>query len=345
MDGEVYYNYCNLDSYLKKKMVGLEDTKDYLRWFKDIIGTKLSMFYYDDLPEELTSEIVEQALMYNNFLCLYDSPSLGLTLCRYRSGGVYGRYWKPVRVDLLTLTGQTMENNVPFEDIVLVRDNILDIIPFVTLDSWIEKIMDKERTLDMEMRLARMPTMLVGDKEQANMLKELMKKAYGYEGFAVGSKNFKQHVEQFDIHLLVDIINLYDLIEKYKNLAINSMGIYGVDEKRERIVTSEVQANNDFTDFIYAGMLRERQRWVKEANDKWPDKCHITIHETYVDNQHDNIDLTKRTALAKAQANIAIEQVKNEGKVEAAKVTGLDASKVEANAEQKGAKDDGKPVR
>ena len=62
-------------------------------------------------------------------------------------------------------------------------------------------------------------------------------------------------------------------------------------------------------------------------------------------NLRDDIDIAKRTALAKAQANIAIEQVKNEGKVEAAKVSGLDASKVEANAEKKGAKDDGKPVR
>lgn len=343
MKEQQYYNYYNLDSYLNK--LGIEMPEDYIRWFKDIIGTKITMFYYDDLPDELTSEIVEQALMFNNFLCFYNSPSLGLTLCRYRSGGVYGRYWKPVKVDLLTLTGQPMEYGVPYEDIVLVRDNPLDIIPFLTLNGWINKILDKEKTLDMEMRLARMPTMLVGDKEQAGMLKELMKKTYGYEGFAVGSKNFKQHVEQFDIHLLIDIVNLYDLIEKYKNLALNSMGIYGVDEKRERIVTSEVQANNDFTDFIYAGMLRERQRWVKEANAKWPDKCHITIHETYVDNQHDDIDIAKRTTLAKAQANIAIEQVKNEGKVEAAKITGLDASKVEANAMKEGAKDDGKPVR
>ena len=71
----------------------------------------------------------------------------------------------------------------------------------------------------------------------------------------------------------------------------------------------------------------------------------IILHETYVDNQEDDIDITKRTALAKAQANIAIEETKNEGKVEAAKVTGLEASKVEAKAMKQGGTEDGKSIR
>lgn len=342
MNNETYYNYNNLRAYIDK--LGIQCPDDYLRWFKDVVGTKVTMFYYDNLPGTLTSEITENALMFNNFLCLWYDKGLGqVILCRYRFGGTYDIYWKPVTVDLLSLSGKSLAIGVPYEDIVIVRDNPSDIIPFVTLNSWLNKILDKEKTLDILMRLVRMPTILVGDKEQAGMLKQLMKKTYEYEGFAVGSKNFKSHVEQFDIRMPVQLSDVYELIEKYKNLALNSMGIYGVDEKRERIVTSEVQANNDFTDFIYTGMYRERQRWVKEANEKWG--LNIILHETYVDNQEDDIDLTKRTALAKAQANIAIEETKNEGKVEAAKVTGLEASKVEAKAMEQGGTEDGKSIR
>lgn len=342
MNNETYYNYNNLRAYIDK--MGIQCPDDYFRWFKDVVGTKVTMFYYDNLPGTLTSEITENALMFNNFLCLWYDKGLGqVILCRYRFGGTYDIYWKPVTVDLLSLSGKSLAIGVPYEDIVIVRDNPSDIIPFVTLNSWLNKILDKEKTLDILMRLVRMPTILVGDKEQAGMLKQLMKKTYEYEGFAVGSKNFKSHVEQFDIRMPVQLSDVYELIEKYKNLALNSMGIYGVDEKRERIVTSEVQANNDFTDFIYTGMYRERQRWVKEANEKWG--LNIILHETYVDNQEDDIDITKRTALAKAQANIAIEETKNEGKVEAAKVTGLEASKVEAKAMEQGGTEDGKSIR
>lgn len=342
MNNETYYNYNNLRAYIDK--LGIQCPDDYFRWFKDVVGTKVTMFYYDNLPGTLTSEITENALMFNNFLCLWYDKGLGqVILCRYRFGGTYDIYWKPVTVDLLSLSGKSLAIGVPYEDIVIVRDNPSDIIPFVTLNSWLNKILDKEKTLDILMRLVRMPTILVGDKEQAGMLKQLMKKTYEYDGFAVGSKNFKSHVEQFDIRMPVQLSDVYELIEKYKNLALNSMGIYGVDEKRERIVTSEVMANNDFTDFIYTGMYRERQRWVKEANEKWG--LNIILHETYVDNQEDDIDITKRTALAKAQANIAIEETKNEGKVEAAKVTGLEASKVEAKAMKQGGTEDGKSIR
>lgn len=342
MNNETYYNYNNLRAYIDK--LGIQCPDDYFRWFKDVVGTKVTMFYYDNLPGTLTSEITENALMFNNFLCLWYDKGLGqVILCRYRFGGTYDIYWKPVTVDLLSLSGKSLAIGVPYEDIVIVRDNPSDIIPFVTLNSWLNKILDKEKTLDILMRLVRMPTILVGDKEQAGMLKQLMKKTYEYDGFAVGSKNFKSHVEQFDIRMPVQLSDVYELIEKYKNLALNSMGIYGVDEKRERIVTSEVMANNDFTDFIYTGMYRERQRWVKEANEKWG--LNIILHETYVDNQEDDIDITKRTALAKAQANIAIEETKNEGKVEAAKVTGLEASKVEAKAMKEGGTEDGKSIR
>ena len=342
MNNETYYNYNNLRAYIDK--LGIQCPDDYFRWFKDVVGTKVTMFYYDNLPGTLTSEITENALMFNNFLCLWYDKGLGqVILCRYRFGGTYDIYWKPVTVDLLSLSGKSLAIGVPYEDIVIVRDNPSDIIPFVTLNSWLNKILDKEKTLDILMRLVRMPTILVGDKEQAGMLKQLMKKTYEYDGFAIGSKNFKSHVEQFDIRMPVQLSDVYELIEKYKNLALNSMGIYGVDEKRERIVTSEVMANNDFTDFIYTGMYRERQRWVKEANEKWG--LNIILHETYVDNQEDDIDITKRTALAKAQANIAIEETKNEGKVEAAKVTGLEASKVEAKAMKQGGTEDGKSIR
>lgn len=314
-DSTDYYNFKNLREFLNK--LGVVYPEDWLRWAKDILGTKISMFYYDGLPEKLTSQIAEQALCFNNFLCLYNSKQYGVVLCQWRMGSTFDLYWKPVTVDLLSLSGKTIATNVPYEDIVLVRDNILDIPPMITLNGWIQKILDIERTLSNQMILARFPTILVGDKEQANMLKNLLKSAINSNGFVIASKNFKDHLEQFDIKYPVQPTDVYELMEKYKNLALASIGIYSVDQKRERIVTAEVNATNDYVDFVYTGMYRERQRWVEEANSKFG--TNIVLHETYVDNQQDDIKLDKEKAMAQADADIKVEKVKNEGKVEAAK--------------------------
>ncbi len=330
-----YYNYMNLRSYMEKQ--GLTCSDDWLRWFKDLAVTKITQFYYDNLPGKLTSEITETALMYNNHLCLANVEGLGIILCRYLFGSTFDLYWKPEYVTLLTLSGKTVATNVPYDDIVIVRDNPSDIIPFITLRGWLEKILDKEKTLDILVQWIRLPTMLVGDKEQATALKQIIQKVTDYEGFAAGIKGFKNHVEQFNITLPCRLEEISHLIEKYKNMALNSIGIYGADEKQERLLVSEVQATNDYTDFVYSGMYNERLRWVKEANEKFG--LSIKLHETYVDNEKYDIENKRQMSIAMSKGSLDVQELKNEGTVEAAKVRGVDAAKVEANNEKKGEND------
>lgn len=321
-----YYNYMNLREYMQK--LGIVAPDDWLRWFKDLAVTKITQFYYDDLPDKLTSEITETALMYNNHLCLAEVEGLGVILCRYIFGSTFDLYWKPERVDLLTLSGKTVATDVAYEDIVIVRDNPSDIIPFITLRGWLDKILDKERTLDILIQWVRLPTMLVGDKEQSTALKEIMKKVMNYDGFAAGIKGFKNHVEQFNVTLPCKLEEVSHLIEKYKNMALNSIGIYGADEKQERLLVSEVQATNDYTDFVYAGMYNERLRWVNEANEKFG--LNIKLHETYVDNEKYDIENKRKMSRAMATGTLAVKEVENEGKIEAARVSGVEAAKEEA---------------
>lgn len=331
-NNQQYYNYMNLREYMQKQ--GLSCPDDWLRWFKDLAVTKITQFYYDNLPGSLTSEIAETALMYNNHLCLADVKGIGVILCRYIFGSTFDLYWKPERVDLLTLSGKTVATDVPYSDIVIVRDNPADIIPFITLRGWLDKILDKEKTLDILIQWVRLPTMLVGDKDQATALKGIVKKVTDYDGFVAGTKGFKNHIEQFNVSLPCKLEEVSTLIEKYKNMALNSIGIYGADEKHERLLVDEIQATNDYTDFVYSGMYNERLRWVKEANEKFG--LDIKLHETYVDNEKYDIENKRRMAMAMAKGTISVEEVKNEGKIEAAKVSGVEAAKEEAKAQPKG---------
>lgn len=319
MSDVTYYNYMNLESYLNKMQIKYD--AGWLRWVKDIINTKVTMFSYDLDPKYgLTSEIIEKALMFNNFLCAADVPGLGFGIYRWRAGSEFNGYWKPVKVGLMTLTGKSVEWDYPYKDIVLLRDNPMDIIPFLTLNAWIEKIMDKEATLDSIFNWISLPLVMTGDKEQSNMLKQLMKKAIKREPFVVGAKKFTDHVEAFDIKLPVELLDVYDIMKKYRGMALASMGIYEVDEKRERIVTSEIQAQNDYVDMVYTGMYNERKRFVDECLDKFG--VSIKLDESYVQNQRDEIKLKEQTATAEKKPDVEIAEIKAQGEVEAAKQGG-----------------------
>lgn len=294
-----YYNYYNLEDYLKKNLV--DPSEDYLRWVKDIINTKVSMFEYENLPEGLTSEIMETALMFNNFLCLYKSEALGsVVLCRYLYGGEFDMYWKPISVNLLTLSGKPLANNVPYKDIVPIRDNRMDIIPFLTLNGYISKIIEQEKTLGILVKLVRFPTILTGSKEQMQTLKQLLRKNADCDGFAIADKGFKDHLEQFPINLPCKLIEAYEIMDKYRRMALGSIGIYSADEKAERLISSEVKSSNDYVDFIYNGMVTERESAIRKANALWG--TDIRLIESYVENAKDEQSLEARGAKLIAEA-------------------------------------------
>lgn len=315
-----YFNYNNLEAYMQKMQ--LQYDPDFLRWIRDIINTKITMFQYENLPEDsgLTSEIMERALMFNNFLCGYQDSTLGFIICRWRPDSDYDLYWKPITVSLSTISGRIIKQKVPYKDIVLFRDNPMDIIPFLTLNAWITKIREKEMTLDNIFTWLSLPAVFSGDKDQITSLKQVAKKAELRTPFAFAAKNFKDHLEQFDIKLPVELADVYDIMKKYRGLTFASMGIYEVDEKRERIVTSEIQAQNDYVDFVYTGMYNERTRFVNEVNERYG--LNIKLRESYVENQKDNIDLQRKMSEAKDHVKVEVAEINAEAEVEAAKVGG-----------------------
>lgn len=317
-ENNCYYNFMNLNEYLNKcKIKGLSYSGDYLKWFKNIASTKISMFKYKNLPKGLTSNIIEKSLFFNNHLCLYKSDLFGIVLCKYLTGGDYDIYRKPIKVNLIALNGKPIAYNVPYEDIVLVRDNSFDIPPFLTINSWLDKIIEQEKTLSQLVQLCRLPTIISGEKTQTASIKQMLSKIGNFEPFVVGNKGYKEHIEQFDIKIPCDIMTVYELMDKYKDLANSSIGIYSTDEKRERIVTAEIQANNDEVDFVYNEIYEERVRFVTECNEKFG--TDIKLEESYTNNRIEEIELMRKQVSAeenaKANAQIKIEESK-EGKEE-----------------------------
>lgn len=334
--GQMLYDYTNMSQYLRQRGFSMSD--DWLRWLQAVVGTKLGMFRYEGLPEDLLSEDVEKALMFNSQLCWYDSPAVGMGLYKYKPSLQSDKYWHPAKVDLITLRGSPIDINVDYKDIVPMRDNVLDIIPYITVTSWLEKILQVEKTLDMTLLWGRMPFVLSGSKEQVNQYKQLIKKTLNFEPFAIGEKGLVDSVQQFDIHMPLDPLNLFDLMSKYMDKAVESIGIYSADKKAERLITAEVNAQNDYVDFVYQGMFNQRKDSIAKANERYG--THITMIETYVENQQDELheerlrnEIVEKT---KAKYQAEVERVKNEGKIEAARVTGVEASKIEGKNGGKG---------
>lgn len=291
------YNLINLNGALRESFIRNGLTEGDLRYIKDIVNTRISMFSYDGLPEPLTPQILETALMFMNNLCFYHSTSLGgWILCRYIFGGDFDLYWKPTHVNLLTISGYPVAYEVPYSDIILVRDNEMDIIPFLPICEYIKKIKHIEDCMDKVLDICSLPLAIVGNKKQANALKVVASKLGHKNPFIIGDDTILDQVKAFDISVPISPTEIYDLKKKYLNECMSSLGIYSVDEKRERIVTQELVNQNDYTDFIYTGALNERTRFINELNSRAG--LNIKIIESYEINRQDEIEEKSEQAKA-----------------------------------------------
>lgn len=311
MTGESwYYDFVNMDQAVKQAMIKEGVPRLMFRYIKDIINTRVSMFSYDKIDNKifpgLTSEIIEVSLMFMNRLCFYYSKALnGWYLCRYKNDSERGPYWKPKTIEIETLSGVFI-GTAKYEDIVLVRDNRMDIIPFLVINEYINKIVTIENTLDKVLTICSLPVAIVGSKKLATSLKQVARTMGSPNPFIVGDDQLLDQVKSFDISVPVNPLDIYDLKNKYRNECMSSLGIYSVEEKRERIVTQELVNQNDYTDFIYMAATNERLRWVKEINNKA--NSELRLLETY--NQNYDAGVEEKAELAKAVAKAEAEGTK-----------------------------------
>lgn len=302
MSNDWYYNFMNLNEAFQKEILGGKLSWLQFRYVKDIINTKVGMFEYDNLPDGLTSQIIELALLYKNHLCLYKVPGLNqIVLGSYVPASEYNYYWKPDKVNVLALNGQTLAVEVPFQDIILVRDNKMDVMPYLVIQEYLQKINDIEDKLFKVMNMATLPLVLTGNKKQATAMKQTAKNLGYKDPFIVADDSVVDSIKSFDINLRISPVDIYVIKRKYMNECLSSLGIYSPEEKGERLLVDEIAAQNDYTDFIYTEAVNERKLFIEECNKRYG--TNIVLKETYSINFQQTVDETRKLANAEAVNN------------------------------------------
>ena len=311
MSDSWYYDFMNLNHAVSRALIDGKLPYE-IHYIKDIMSTKVGMFKYKNIERipNLTSQILEMALLFSNFLCFYQHPALGWILCRYVTDSNFNEYLRPKKVNLMALNGTPLATEVPYEDIVLARDNSMDIIPFITINEYICKIHKVEQTVFKTLAIASLPIALVANKKMGKQLNEIAKQLGNANPLIVGDDSLLDIVKGFNIDVPVSPLDIYELKQKYRNECLSSIGIYSVEEKRERIVTQELVNQNDYTDFVYQDCKMERERLIRELNKRDP-SLELKLIETYEVNVDEGIEEDAKKAHAVAKADGTYEKNTN----------------------------------
>lgn len=280
-----------------------------LKYFKNIAELAMEQFYYKNTyTPDLTSQIIEQALFFRWNNCFYKLPTDEIVLCSYVPNSQFDRYFKPNKVDLLYFNGVQIARGIPYEDIIPIRDNNLDIPPYIIIMKYVKQLAVVDKSLDVNLINLRIPFVFYGDKKQQATLNKIYSEIDDFKPLLLLDKDLMSNIKMDSLTQanIKSPMEIYSLINEIKRNALETLGIYSVTGKKERLISVEAESQNDYADVIYQSRRRNRLTAIEAVQNKWGQR--MNMYETYID------DKIQETYL-RVEEEKKIEEVKENGKL------------------------------
>lgn len=229
-----------------------------------------SLFKWNNLPNGLDEKWIERYLFNDGSCIFYHDPELGFMVAGTGYNGQLNVYNEPTRLLPIAphyvYTGEQLMNN---KNAVIIRNND-DMVPTApTIQLYAMKIANIDRTIDTNVIAQKMPLIIKCSNKQLATLKQVIRQRDDNEVAIFGDKN----LDTDEIKILnTEAPIVFDKLEIQKHMVYNEcMTFLGVNnanmDKRERVVTDEVSANDQQVKANEDVMLKARQRACDLIND------------------------------------------------------------------------------
>lgn len=238
---------------------------DYYERLK-LIG--LSLFEWEGLPESCNARFLEATLYSHGFALFVNDPRLGFLNTRGTKSGELNVYEESVKY---TATAVGYSETFDRDDCILIRNNLIERPTENSVVLFATRLSGVERSIDVNVNAQKTPVMITcDDKDRLSMI-NVFKKIDDNEQLILGSKKFD--LDRIKA-IKIDAPYVADKLQVYKrdiwNEAMTFFGINNANtEKRERLITDEVNANNEVISINAQAMLLTRLEACKEINKKY----------------------------------------------------------------------------
>lgn len=248
----------------------------FLDFYKRLRLLALSVFKWENLPESMNERFLEKCLYYQGIACFVHDEKLGFLNLRCLPSEQLNVY-----EEALKYTAFSINYNKTFDrdNIVLVRNNYEQLPTDTTIQLFARRLFEAERTTDVNIKAQKTPVLIKCPEKQRLTLKNLYSQYDGNSPFIFGDKDLD--VSEFTV-LNTNAPFVADKLAEYKrniwNEALTFLGINNVEtEKNERLVTDEVNANNNMIQLAAETMLLTRKQAAEEFNKKYGFNVSVSV--------------------------------------------------------------------
>lgn len=248
---------------------------DYLARMRKIA---LSMFEWQNLPATMNSRYLELCLYYKGQAALLYDDDYGFINTQAADSGYINIYGLPTRINCFSYEYNQMRelyvpdvNSAKNQECILVMNNYERIPTAATISLFANRMSEAQRTADINVQAQRTPVLILGDKPQELTLRNLYAQYDGNSPVIFGNQN-QLTTDSMQV-LKTDAPFVAKELMEYKmqiwNEFLTFLGVNNLAEKRERLISNEVDSNNELVNLNLQSYLAPRKQACNEFNAKF----------------------------------------------------------------------------
>lgn len=261
----------------KKKDVTIEamemNKRTELDYFSRLKMLALSIFKWEGLEEVCGSPFAKRFLENGLFelgkMVFIKDDELGYMVTKVTPSDTLNTYNMPTKVQAWSLTYHKDYN---IDDVVMIMNNDLMLPTSQSISLLSKRLYEAQRAIDVNVNAQKTPVLLEGDDKSMLSLENAYMQYSGNSPVLFANKNFdfsnKLNAIKTDAPYIVDKLCLYK--HELWNEGLTYLGINNSNtDKKERLITDEVNSNNDLISYYLSCFYNTRKQAVDEINKKW----------------------------------------------------------------------------
>jgi hypothetical protein len=247
------------------------NTMSYQNYYERLRLLATSIFKWT-FPKDMNISIrfVENSLFTEGKLALFHHNTYGYIITKCTPNSQVNLYNEYTSYQCYTDNGYINES-VPADKCVIIRNNMIELPTYQLIRLFIKRLYNIERTIDVNLQQQKTPILITCPEPQKLTMKNMYMKVEGNEPVIFG--NDKLNVDgisvfKTDAPFIAD--KLEDIKERKWNECLAMLGINNANtQKKERLVTDEVNANNQLINLESDTFLLSRQEACEEIKEKF----------------------------------------------------------------------------
>lgn len=257
---------------------------DYLDRMRKIA---LSMFEWENLPDSMNARYLELTLFYKGQAGLLYDSNYGYINTQATDSGYINIYGLPSRIQCYSYRYNEMRDlyvkgsgEPKDKEAILVLNNYDRTPTATTLQLFAYRLAEAQRTADVNIKAQRTPILITTDQRQEFSMRKLYEQYDGNTPVIYADKNSGLNPDAVRA-IKTDAPFICNDILQYKvaiwNEFLSFLGISNLDEKRERLISSEIDSNNELVNMNLQSYLIPRKKACEEFNQKFGTNISVKV--------------------------------------------------------------------